>query len=159
MGVSGSGKSVVGEALARQVDAEFIDADWLHSPANIAKMSTGHELSDEDRLPWLHAVGHLMQEVQERETTSVVACSALKRSYRDILREYIPDVFFVFLDGPLDVIKERLDERHGSFMPVSLLASQFAILEPLDTDESGVRVDVTSRPEEIVRLVLEALNS
>jgi gluconokinase len=140
-------------------DAELIDADWLHSPANIAKMSTGHELSDEDRIPWLHSVGQLMQEVEAHNTRSVVACSALKRSYRDVLRGYIPDTFFVFLDGPLEVIQERMVARLGSFMPTSLLESQFAILEPLEKDESGMRVSITSSPQEIVRTVVEVLNS
>lgn len=159
MGVSGSGKSTIAEELSREMDGEFIDADWLHSPANIAKMSTGHELSDEDRMPWLHSVGHLMQEVVAHGTVPVVACSALKRSYRDVLREYIPDVFFVFLDGPRDVIQERMNARHGSFMPASLLASQFAILEPLQEDERGMHVYITTSPEELVHAVLEELNS
>jgi gluconokinase len=158
MGVSGSGKSTVGEELSRLLGAEFIDADWLHSPANIAKMSTGHELSDEDRWPWLNSVGQLMQEVQARDSMEVVACSALKRSYRDVLREFIPDVFFVFLDGPLDIIQERTNARLGSFMPASLLASQFAILEPLEKDENGMRVCIASSPDEIVQAVLKALN-
>jgi carbohydrate kinase (thermoresistant glucokinase family) len=158
MGVSGSGKSTVAEELSLRLHAEFIDADWLHSPANIAKMSTGHELSDEDRQPWLQSVGQLMQEVAARHTTSVVACSALKRSYRDVLRDYVPNAFIVFLDGPLKVIEGRMNARYGSFMPASLLASQFAILEPLEKDEKGIRVNITSSPEDIVQAVLKEPN-
>jgi gluconokinase len=159
MGVTGSGKSTVAEELSLARRAEFIDADWLHSPANIAKMSTGHELNDEDRTPWLNSVGQLMQEVEAHHTTSVVACSALKRSYRDILRGYIPDTFFVFLDGPLEMIRERMVARHGGFMPTSLLDSQFAILEPLERDENGIRVFISSSPQEIVQAVLKVVNS
>jgi carbohydrate kinase (thermoresistant glucokinase family) len=157
MGVSGSGKSTVGEELSRVINGEFIDADWLHSPANLAKMSTGHELSDEDRTPWLHSLGQLMQEVAAHNNVSVVACSALKRSYRDVLREFIPDTFFVFLDGPVDVIRARMNARHSSFMPSSLLDSQFAILEPLEEDEAGMRVDITLSSDEIVHAVAAQL--
>src|SRR5271170_2032917 len=101
MGVSGVGKSTIGLALAKQLDFEFLDADWLHSAHNLAKMSAGQSLTDEDRLPWLKAVGQRIQYIKSRGRGSITACSALKRSYRDILRIYVPDAFFVFLVGPI----------------------------------------------------------
>ena len=142
LGVSGSGKTTVGESLAKRLQYAFCDADDLHSPVNIEKMHSGHPLTDEDRAPWLHAVGERMLEALTKDRGVVMACSALKRSYRDILREYQPTTFFVFLDGSPELLKARVVARQGSFMPPSLLASQLATLEPLDVDESGVRLDV-----------------
>jgi carbohydrate kinase (thermoresistant glucokinase family) len=154
MGVSGSGKTSVGEGLADSLGAQFIDADWLHSRDNLETMAAGDPLSDEQREPWLHAVGENLSEARDDERDLVVACSALKRSYRDILRSYVPEVYFVFLDASPEILAERLAARDHDFMPASLLDSQLATLEPLGDDEHGVRVDVTPPLAEIVRLVI-----
>jgi carbohydrate kinase (thermoresistant glucokinase family) len=150
MGVSGSGKSTIARALAQRIGFEFIDGDALHSPDNLAKMSNGHALSDDDRTPWLNAIGQLLKDAHSHVPGCVVACSALKRKYRDLLREYVPDTYFVMLDGAFDLIQARLEARPHDFMPISLLASQFATLEPLQRDERGVRVDISLTPDEIV---------
>jgi gluconokinase len=157
MGVEGSGKTTVGRALAQSVDFDFLDADWLHSPANRAKMAAGHSLDDADRVPWLHSVGQRIGELERTQPGVVTACSALKVSYRDVLRGYDAATYFVFLDGPEDVIVARVASRHHEFMPATLLASQFATLEPLTASELGVRVDVTLTPEEIVRDVVRTI--
>jgi carbohydrate kinase (thermoresistant glucokinase family) len=154
MGVSGSGKTSVGEGLADSLGAQFIDADWLHSRDNLETMAAGHPLSDEQREPWLHAVGENLSEARDDERDLVVACSALKRSYRDILRSYVPEVYFVFLDASPEILAERLAARDHDFMPASLLDSQLATLEPLGDDEHGVRVDVTPPLAEIVPKVI-----
>jgi len=157
LGVSGSGKTTVGEALAQRLRFDFRDADDLHSVANIEKMRTGHPLTDEDRVPWLHAVGQRMAETLDGGRGVVMACSALKRSYRDILREYAPTTFFVFLDGSPELITARVRSREGSFMPASLVSSQFAALEPLGSDERGVRLDVAHGLADTVDAALAAL--
>ena len=156
-GVSGSGKTTVGEALAQRVAYEFCDADDLHSPANIEKMHAGHPLTDEDRWPWLDVVGQRMSEILAQERGVVVACSALKRSYRDLLRDHVAATFFVFLDGSEELISSRVNARHGSFMPTSLLSSQFEALEPLGVDEIGVRIDVGQDMAQIVDEAARAL--
>lgn len=153
MGVSGSGKSVIGRLLAERINSVFSDGDRQHSADNIAKMSAGKALNDEERLPWLRAVGQQLVRAEEGHQNSVVACSALKRTYRDILRQHVPDIFFVFLDGPLDLVRERIVARNHEFMPPSLLTSQFASLEPLESDERGIRVDIQLKPEEIVNQI------
>ena len=158
MGVSGSGKSTVARALSARLAIEFIDADWLHSPENIAKMSAGHALSDDDRFPWLHAVGRRLQDEESHQRRSVTACSALKRSYRDVLRLYVPDAFFVFLDGTPAVVRARIEARRHEIMSGSLLDSQFAVLEPLSSDERGMRVDIRFRPEVIVNDIVAELS-
>lgn len=158
MGVMGSGKSTVARALSARLGVEFIDADWLHSPENIAKMSAGHALSDDDRFPWLHAVGRRLQDEESHQRSSVTACSALRRSYRDVLRLYAPDAFFVFLDGTPAVVRARIEARRHEIMSGSLLHSQFAILEPLDDDERGMRVDIRFRPEVIINDIVAELS-
>lgn len=157
MGVSGSGKSTIARTLALRVGYEFIDADWLHSTHNLEKMAAGHALSDIDRLPWLHSVGRRIQEEAMNQRSTVTACSALKRKYRDILRLYVPDAFFVFLDGSPEVIRARVDARRQANIAVSLLASQFVDLEPLHDDERGMRVDIRFTPEVIVNDVVAEL--
>jgi gluconokinase len=150
MGVEGSGKSTVAQALSERLDAPYVDADWLHSPANREKMALGLPLSDDERLPWLRSVGERLREEYEEGRIAVAACSALKRSYRDLLREYVADIFFVFLDGPEELVRSRVEGRTHDFMPASLLASQFATLEPLEPDERGVRIAIQQSPDEQV---------
>jgi gluconokinase len=150
MGVSGSGKSTIGQALADRLGAEFADGDSFHPVENVEKMAAGQALTDADRLPWLRTVGQYIRGVESEHASSVVACSALKRTYRDALREQAPDLFFVFLDGSREVIHDRVVARNHEFMPPSLLDSQFASLEPLEADERGMRIDITSVPDEIV---------
>jgi gluconokinase len=158
LGVSGSGKSTLARSLAQRLTYEFCDSDDLHSPSNIEKMHAGHPLTDEDRLPWLNAVGQRMRETLTQSRGIVVACSALKKSYRDIIRVYEPTTFFVFLDGTQELIMSRVISRQGSFMPASLLSSQFATLEPLDADEVGVRIDVDQAFAVTVEEVVTALS-
>lgn len=147
MGVSGSGKSTVGAALAQRVRAPFADADDFHPPENIAKMSAGHALDDADRHPWLESIGEWLA---RHADGGVVSCSALKRSYRDQLRAHAPSVVFVHLDGPIEVITRRQATRPGHFMPATLLQSQFDTLEPLGSDEAGAVVDVDQSVDAIV---------
>ena len=147
MGVSGSGKSTVGAALAQRLRVPFADADDFHPPANIAKMTAGHPLDDDDRRPWLEAIGDWLA---EHSGGGVMSCSALKRTYRDQLRGHCPQVEFLHLAGTPDVIGRRQASRPGHFMPASLLQSQFDTLEPLDADERGVVVDVDQNIDAIV---------
>ena len=139
MGVSGSGKSTVGSALAQRLRVPFVDADTLHTPANIAKMTAGEPLDDTDRYPWLQKVGEWLA---DHRGGGVVSCSALKRRYRDQLRVYCPRVKFLHLSGTPELINQRMSARTGHFMPPSLLRSQFETLEPLGTDEHGFTVDI-----------------
>ncbi|BBY83365.1 gluconokinase [Mycolicibacterium pulveris] len=148
MGVSGSGKSTVGAALAQRLRVPFADADDFHPPANIAKMTSGEPLDDDDRRPWLDAIGEWLAERGERG--GVMSCSALKRIYRDQLRRHCPSVEFVHLSGTPEVIGRRQASRPGHFMPASLLESQFATLEPLNSDEDGITIDVDQSIDSIV---------
>src|SRR6185295_1252338 len=140
MGVSGSGKSTVGAALAQRLRVPFADADDFHPPANIAKMTAGEPLNDDDRYPWLESIGAWLAE--RCDSGGVMSCSALKRKYRDQLRSHCPDVAFLHLSGSPEVIAKRQSSRPGHFMPASLLASQFDTLEPLEPDERGIVIDV-----------------
>jgi gluconokinase len=139
MGVSGSGKSTVGAALAQRLRVPFLDADTLHPPPNVAKMAAGAPLDDDDRQPWLASVGEWLAAHRDG---GVAACSALKRKYRDQLRARCPRVAFLYLNGSPETIGRRLAGRSGHFMPAALLASQFDTLEPLGMDEVGVAVDI-----------------
>lgn len=158
-GVSGSGKTTFARALAERLTFDFCDADDLHSPANIDKMRSGHPLTDEDRMPWLEAVGQRISEVLSNGHGIVVACSALKTKYRDVLRGYDPDAFFVFLDGSHEQISSRMNARRGSFMPPSLLSSQFAALEPLGPEETGIKIDVGHELTDNVDQVASSLSA
>ncbi|MGD0054256.1 MAG: gluconokinase [Acidimicrobiales bacterium] len=159
MGVSGSGKTTVGRALAESLGFEYLDADWLHTAINITKMAGGDALNDLDRLPWLDAIGQRLREVRDHGRSSVTACSALKRRYRDVLRDFVPDTYFVFLSGSQELLQSRLDVRKHQFMPTSLLASQLAILEPLEEDEQGLRVDITCDVNHIVGQIRTTLGA
>ena len=148
MGVSGSGKSTVGAALAQRLRVPFADADDFHPPANIAKMTAGQPLDDDDRYPWLEAIGEWL--AKHCGNGGVMSCSALKRKYRDQLRRHCEGVEFLHLAGTPEVIGRRQASRPGHFMPASLLASQFATLEPLGPDESGIAIDVDQDIDSIV---------
>lgn len=148
MGVSGSGKSTVGAALAQRLRVPFADADDFHPQANIAKMTAGEPLDDDDRYPWLEAIGEWL--AARDGSGGVMSCSALKRKYRDQLRRHCAGVEFLHLAGTPEVIGRRQASRPGHFMPASLLASQFETLEPLEPDESGVTIDVDQNIDSIV---------
>ena len=146
MGVAGSGKSTVGTRLAAALRRPFLDADDLHTDAARARMAVGTPLEDADRWPWLDRVGAWLA----AHPGGVACCSALRRAYRDRLRQHAPDVLFVLLDVPESVLAERLTARVGHFMPVELLRSQLATLEPLGEDERGLVVDGTLPTEWLV---------
>lgn len=139
MGVSGCGKSTVGAALAGVLGAIFVDGDALHPPSNIAKMASGTPLDDDDRAPWLKLVGAELA----KDGGRVIACSSLKRAYRDIIHSQEPAVFFVHLHGASAVLESRMQTRPGHFMPPALLQSQLATLEPLGQGEAGMMIDIT----------------
>jgi gluconokinase len=147
MGVSGSGKSTVGAALAQRLRVPFVDADTLHPAANIAKMAAGEPLDDNDRYPWLEMVGDWLAGHRDG---GVVSCSALKRMYRDQLRAHCPGVEFLYLSGAPELIAGRLAARSGHFMPAALLRSQFDALEPLGADEAGITLDAGQNSDAIV---------
>jgi gluconokinase len=153
MGVSGSGKSTVGAALAQRLRVPFVDGDDLHPAANIAKMAAGHPLDDHDRYPWLAAIGEWL--AAHDESGGVVSSSALKRKYRDQLRHHAHRVQFLHLHGTRAVIAARQASRPGHFMPASLLTSQFATLEPLAPDEHGLVVDVAESADAIIQEYVE----
>jgi gluconokinase len=147
MGVSGSGKSTVGAALARRLGVPFADADDFHPKANIAKMAAGQPLTDDDRYPWLDAVGQWLADHQDG---GVMSCSALKRAYRDRLRSHCPQIEFLHLTGSPELIARRQADRPGHFMPAALVKSQFDTLEPLAPDEHGIALDVGPNVDSIV---------
>ena len=153
MGVQGCGKSTVGRGIADALGIRFADGDDLHSAAARAKMAAGHPLIDEDRLPWLTHIAQTMAAALEGGEALTVACSALKRSYRDLMRDLVPSLVFVELYGDQALIAERLTHRNHEYMPAMLLDSQFAALEPLAADEAGMRIELTRTPDDIVGLV------
>jgi carbohydrate kinase (thermoresistant glucokinase family) len=142
MGVSGSGKTTIGRVLARRLGWLFQEGDALHPSENVAKMSAGHPLDDEDRAPWLAAIAARIDEWRARGEAGVITCSALKRSYRDVIIGDRPDVRLVYLAGSRELIAERLAARRRHFMPASLLDSQFAALEPPMPEECAIAVSV-----------------
>lgn len=153
MGVQGIGKSTIGEMLAERLGVPFVDGDTLHSEHNIALMASGIPLTDADRAPWLASIGEVLVEHHSGKGV-VVACSALRRDYRDLLREHDPLVYFVEPWGPIELIRERIGTRTHEYMPTTLLQSQYDTLEPLTPDENGIRVSVRATPEEIVAEVI-----
>lgn len=155
MGVSGSGKSTVGGLLAERLGVPYAEADDFHPAANIAKMSAGHPLDDDDRAPWLDAIAGWIAD--RRDHGGVVSCSALRRRYRDRLRQADPGLFFLHLDGPPELIAARLAARMQHFMPSGLLSSQIETLEPLRPDEAGAVVPIDGGPQQIADRALSAL--
>ena len=150
MGVTGAGKTTIGKLLAQRLGCEFLDGDDFHPQENVAKMASGQPLTDDDRRPWLE---RLNAELRGRRQ-AVLACSALKQSYRDILARDLPRCRFVFLSGRIELIRSRLGERRHRYMPASLLESQFAALEP---PQNAIAVDVGRPPERCVEDILAAL--
>lgn len=150
MGVSGTGKSTVATALADQLDWPFIEGDDLHPRSNVAKMESGEPLTDEDRAPWLEAIRDRAQQEAAAGRSAVITCSALKRQYRDLLRDGVDEMFFVHLHGTQEVLEPRMAERKRHFMPPKLLRSQLDTLEPLQDDEDGVVVDISGTVDEVI---------
>jgi gluconokinase len=153
MGPAGCGKTVVGRAVAAALQVEFIDGDDLHPVENVAKMKRGQALTDDDRWPWLDRIANVMAARAASDQSLIVACSALRRIYRDRLRRGDPALRFVFLDAPQDVLERRLIARTGHFMPTSLVASQCATLERPDGEQGVLTVNATASIEDIVREV------
>jgi gluconokinase len=157
MGVSGVGKSTVAKGLSTLMRWQFAEGDAFHPEANLAKMSAGRPLTDEDRWPWLRAIGDWMSEEIAAGRSGVVTCSALRRAYRDLLRERRPEVVFCHLAAGEDLVATRIGARHDHFMPASLLHSQYGTLEPLQPDEPGVVVAVDGSAAEVLTRVAAAL--
>jgi gluconokinase len=157
MGVSGSGKSTIGEKLAARLSFGYEDGDKFHPASNVAKMSAGHPLTDEDRWPWLQAIANEIDRICQVGQHAVIACSALKRAYRDVLVHGRSDVRIVFLKGTQQLIADRLAQRKGHFMPPDLLTSQFKTLEPPGADEIPVTVSIDGPVETIVDDIVRQL--
>jgi gluconokinase len=158
MGVSGCGKSTIGALLASRLHWEFEDADWFHPASNIDKMHNGIPLTDEDRWPWLEAIAAWIDKARQSGEHAVVACSALKRSYRDILIGGRADVRLVYLKGEETLIARRFAARHETIMPRALLHSQFEALEEPGPDERPITISIEPKPREIVAQILSAMN-
>ena len=157
MGVSGSGKTTIAALLAGRLRWEFEDGDWLHPEANVAKMHRGIALTDEDRWPWLRAIAAWIDEKRREGRHGALACSALKRSYREVLIGERRDVRLVYLKGDEALIARRITTRHGHFMPATLLHSQFEALEEPGEDERPLTISITERPTEIVSRIVREL--
>jgi gluconokinase len=157
MGVSGSGKTTIAKGVADAKGWSLLEGDAFHPPANVAKMASGTPLTDDDRWPWLRAIAAAIDADRARGESAVVACSALRRAYRDILIGDRPDVRLVYLKGSQALIGEHMRARHGHFMPTALLDSQFQTLEEPGPDENPITVEIHGTPDEIVRDILERL--
>lgn len=157
MGVSGSGKTTVAQGIATAMGWEFAEGDAFHPETNVAKMASGHPLTDEDRWPWLKAIGAWIDDHNRSGTNAVITCSALRRVYRELLREGRPNVRFCHVTADPSLIEERMEHREGHFMPASLLPSQLATLEDLQNDEPGVVVSAAGTPDEVRSRALIAL--
>ena len=156
MGVSGAGKTTIGQLLARELGWPLFDGDDLHPPTNVEKMRRGIPLTDADREPWLRTLRELIERLSAEARSAVIACSALKQSYRERLAAGLPDMRFVYLHGDPALIRQRLTQRHGHFMPAELLQSQ---LEALEAPQDAIVVDVAAPPEAIVAQIKRALIS
>nr|WP_280925155.1 gluconokinase [Bifidobacterium sp. ESL0784] len=154
MGVSGCGKTTVAQALADKFGFEMAEGDDFHPKANVEKMSHGIPLDDDDRWPWLKTINQWMCDKDAKNVSTVVSCSALKRAYRDVLRQNL-DVLFIHLVGSEELIGSRMKRRKGHYMPVSLLPSQFADLEPLQPDETGCDIDISGSPRQVEESALQ----
>ena len=150
MGVSGCGKTTVGRALAAALQLPYVDGDDLHPPANVQRMAAGTPLTDSDRAGWLQQVGRTLADAGAQAQGVVVSCSALKRRYRDTLRQAAPALRLVYLQGTEATLALRLAERTGHYMPASLLPSQLAALEPPQADEQAIVLDIAHAPEALV---------
>jgi carbohydrate kinase (thermoresistant glucokinase family) len=159
MGVSGSGKSTVGAALAQQLHATFLEGDSFHPPQNVSRMAAGIALTDVDRQGWLRTLSDQLATAVHEGRDVVMSCSALKRSYRDILRSRARHMALVYLGGSPDVLAQRMAGRSGHYMPPSLLASQLSTLEPPQDDELALRLDITHEPQRLVQEALTWLRS
>jgi len=154
MGVTGSGKSTIGLDLAHALNWEFYDADNFHPEENVTKMSNGIPLTDEDRVPWLKCLATLIRSAKEEGENLVLACSALRHSYRDLLKGNVDSICFVYLSGDMELISNRMRARSDHFMPTTLLSSQFALLE-IPSEEEAVHVDISPAPDNIIKDILE----
>lgn len=154
MGVSGCGKTTVGRLLSQQMGLAFIEGDELHPPRNVALMASGTPLTDEDRVDWLAAVGRALV---QQSGGAVASCSALRRRYRDQLREIVPGLVFVHLHGSRAMLAQRLAQRKGHYMPASLLDSQLQTLEPPTPDEAAMRLDIEDAPEALAQQAAQLL--
>lgn len=157
MGVSGCGKSTVGALLGERLQIPFFDGDDFHPAANKAKMAGGVPLDDDDRAPWLAEIGTALANPAGGAGSCIIACSALKRSYRDLLRSFAPDTVFIHLSGDAATISNRLGRREHEYMPSILLASQMATLEPLGSDEARIVVDIHDDPASLVDRIAQGL--
>ena len=159
MGVSGSGKSTVAEVLVERLGWVFAEGDDFHPPANVAKMRAGRPLDDDDRRPWLGALAAWIGEHERAGRSVVVTCSALKRSYRDLLCDGHPSVWFAHVTADPEVLRQRIGRRTGHYMPASLLESQLATLEPLQDDEPGARISGDEPVDDVVDRLLATLDA
>jgi gluconokinase len=159
MGVAGSGKSVIGAVLAHALGVQFVEGDEYHSAENVERMSLGVPLTDDDRARWLRALAARITEAKNAGVGLVVSCSALKRSYRDVLRAGASNLCFVFLKGERALVAERLAGRRGHFMPISLLNSQLATLEEPSPDENAWVGDIRKSPQELVAAFLASVSA
>jgi gluconokinase len=159
MGVSGSGKSVIGAGFARSLGVDFVEGDAYHTVANVERMSRGVPLTDDDRAQWLRSLAARIREAKDTGTGLVVSCSALKRSYRDVLRGAAGELQFVFLQGSRALLAERLASRRGHYMPPSLLESQVATLEEPSPDERAWVYDIRESPDDIVAALVARVSA
>ncbi len=159
MGICGSGKTTLGRLLAEHLGYRFVEGDDYHTPEHVAKMAAGKPLSDADRWPWLRRLSEAMGEWDEAGENVVVSCSALRRDYRALLRKGAPDVRFIFLEGAVELVRERMASREGHFMPVALIDSQIEALEDPRGEVGVIAVDINATPAKIVNRVIEGLRA